>query len=323
MFLNLLFFSSILSISSNSWFGMWLGMEVNMLSMITLMNNVKNSFSSESSMKYFITQAISSSVMLMSIILLNYSMMKNYSTMMINSSMFMKMGAAPFHFWFPEIMEGLNWMNSLLILSWQKIAPMMVMNYNKSNLLFIILVILFSITIGAIMGLNQMSMRKIMTYSSINHLGWMIMSLMLIESIWMMYFLIYCFILVNIILIMNLNKSFLFNQLMNSLSKFKFMKLMFMVNFLSLGGLPPFLGFIPKWFTIQWMMVKNFTMMGMIMVCFTLITLFFYIRIIMISLSLNSNETLSNCSNNKNFYLMMFNAMNISSLLLFSLFMMT
>nr|ALO70998.1 NADH deshydrogenase subunit 2 [Pselaphinae sp. 4 EF-2015] len=289
--MNLITMSTIISISSNSWFGMWLGLEINLMSIIPLMSNIKNSYSTESSIKYFIIQALSSAIIMISMIfLVNISNspvtnLNNSINLIFNSALMTKMGSAPFHFWFPEIMEGLNWLNCFIMLTWQKITPMILMNYSI-NSMFIFTVIILSMLISGILGINQNSLRKILAYSSINHIGWMLASMMFFESIWLIYFLIYFMILFNLITIFNLYKIFFVTQLMFFMKENLKLNYFFIMNFLSLGGLPPFIGFLPKWLTIQMMIINNNFLLPFFMIILTLLTLFYYIRTMMSSMSL-------------------------------------
>nr|AXS65631.1 NADH dehydrogenase subunit 2 [Histeroidea sp. 4 KM-2017] len=291
LFLNALVMSSLIAISAQSWLGIWMGLEINLLSMIPLMNNQKNMLSTEASIKYFITQAIASTVLLFAIIIMsNKSNNCLITSMMINSSMLTKMGAAPFHFWFPEVMEGLQWMNCLLLLTWQKMAPMMILSYSMINLKFLIIIAITSMLISGMMGINQTSMRKIMAFSSINHIGWMISSIIVSEMIWMYYFIIYSVISLNLIVLFNVFKIYHFKQMILFANNNKPLKMLIMTNFLSIAGLPPFLGFMPKWFTIQILVEANMITLAMTMVILTLVPLYFYTRITLASLALNSTQ---------------------------------
>nr|ANJ70602.1 NADH dehydrogenase subunit 2 [Ocypus olens] len=299
-FYKILFFSSLMagsmiSISSPSWMGMWMGLEINLLSIIPLMNSNKNLFSSEASLKYFITQALASTILLFSIILLSnniflVSQIKSNMLLIFYSALLTKMGAAPFHFWFPEIMEGLSWLNCLILLTWQKIAPMIIMMYNTEFSEFMFFIIIFSMLISGIMGFNQTSIRKIFAYSSINHIGWMIGSMFLMETIWFYYLLIYSLISVNIIAIFNTLNIFYMKQLFISLNNNFIMKFFFVFNFLSLGGLPPFIGFFPKWLTVENLIMGNFYLLTFTMVILTLLTLFYYVRMMFSTLIMNMME---------------------------------
>nr|QNG56184.1 NADH dehydrogenase subunit 2 [Pediacus ater] len=320
MFINSLIFGTLLTISSYSWMSMWMGLEINLLSIIPLMNNSKNIYPSESAMKYFMTQMMASIILLFSIILMmNKFEMLNfdnlYLMMMFNSSLLTKMGAAPFHFWFPEIMEGLSWMNCFIMLTWQKLAPMIIIMYNN-NMIFLSYIIIISSMIGSLMGLNQSSLRKIMTYSSINHIGWLLASIISNKMIWMIYFIIYSFLTLNLILIFYTYNIFHLNQLNNFFNKNKMMKFFFNMNFLSLGGLPPFLGFLPKWLTINSLIINKSFFLTLILIILTLITLFFYLRITFTNLMFYSIEQMYIMNKNLNFPLFFINNISLITIIL-------
>nr|QWB85794.1 NADH dehydrogenase subunit 2 [Arhopalus rusticus] len=321
LFIGTLMFGTLMAISSYSCFSMWMGLEINLLSVIPLLKSHKNLFPSESALKYFITQAMASTILLFSIIMsLNmaefFDFNLNYHFMLImNSSLLMKMGAAPFHAWFPEVMEGLNWWNCLLMLTWQKIAPMILLMYNYQMTLYFICIIIFSSLISGILGLNQISLRKILAYSSINHISWMIASMLNSQLIWLIYFLIYSIITLNIVLMFNIFNIFYLKQLFNILNFNKNLKFLFILNFLSLGGLPPFLGFFPKWLTINNLIQNNFYSISILLIVFTLITLFFYLRITFTTLLINTNESLIYLSKKIPFYIYFFNFVSLVGLL--------
>nr|AEQ03937.1 NADH dehydrogenase subunit 2 [Stegana oligochaeta] len=296
LFVIIMMSGSLVTITSNSWLGAWMGLEINLLSFIPLMSDSNNLMSTEASLKYFLVQAMASMILLFAIIL---TLMKNfmnykinfsfYISMIILSSLLLKSGAAPFHFWFPNIMESLSWMNCLFLMTWQKIAPiMLICHINMKVLLFSS--IIMSVIIGSLGGLNQSSLRKLMAFSSINHLGWMLMALNYNETIWLIYFLIYSFLSFILSFMFNNFKIFHFNQMFSCFFNSKIMKFIMSMNFLSLGGLPPFLGFLPKWLVIQQLSFKNQYFMIMILVMSTLITLFFYLRICYSAFMLNYYE---------------------------------
>nr|YP_010240646.1 NADH dehydrogenase subunit 2 [Nicrophorus nepalensis]QTG39878.1 NADH dehydrogenase subunit 2 [Nicrophorus nepalensis] len=286
LFSSTLIISTLISISSNSWMGMWLGLEINLLSIIPLMNSSKNPLSAEASIKYFSSQALASIILLFSIIFMSQNM--NYLMILIfNSSLLTKLGSAPFHFWFPEVMEGLSWINCMIMLTWQKISPMVIISYNFNSNLFYFCIIVSNMLISGLMGINQVSLRKIMAYSSINHIGWMLSSLYFMDTIWSMYFLIYSTMTVMIVSIF-WKMSFFYVKQLITFSKNKVSNKLFLsMNFLSLGGLPPFIGFLPKWATIQSIIMNQLYLMAFIMVISTLVTLYFYIKLMLNFLSIN------------------------------------
>nr|QNV49137.1 NADH dehydrogenase subunit 2 [Drino sp. PH-2020] len=321
MFLSILMMGTLISISANSWLSTWMGLEINLLSFIPLMSDNKL-MSTESSLKYFLIQTLASSMFLFSIILFllnsNYIYMNYFMEMMILSSLLLKSGAAPFHFWFPNVMEGLSWMNSLILMTWQKIAPLMLISYIISKPIIIMSIIL-STLIGSLGGLNQTSLRKLMAYSSINHLGWMLISMYSNNTLWMTYFMFYSFLSFSMIFLFNMFKISYINQLFSLFFHSKIMKFFLFFNLLSLGGLPPFMGFLPKWMTIQMLIMNNQLFLLIFMTLMTLITLYFYIRLSYSAFMLNYYEIYwLNYSNFKSMDMMIF--MSFSFFSTFGLF---
>nr|YP_010613665.1 NADH dehydrogenase subunit 2 [Pseudergolis wedah]WAR69296.1 NADH dehydrogenase subunit 2 [Pseudergolis wedah] len=285
-FLFILFFSTLISISANSWLGCWMGLEINLLSFIPLMNSPNNLMNSEASLKYFLTQSIASINFIFSILLSLFLMknffFNNFFSILINSSMLMKMGSVPFHFWFPNIMEGLSWLNSFILMTWQKITPMILLSY-YFNYKFLILIMILNVIIGALGSFNQISIRKLMAFSSINNLGWMLSALIISENLWTMYFIFYSFFISIMCFLFYLINIYLINQLFNF--NFNFLiKISIMINFLSLGGLPPFMGFFPKWMIINYLLMNNLIIISFFFIMFSLVMLFIYVRIIYSSL---------------------------------------
>nr|APX40356.1 NADH dehydrogenase subunit 2 [Stylosomus ilicicola] len=294
-----------ITISSNSWMSMWIGLEVNLLSIIPLLSTNKLYNSAEATIKYFITQVMASSIFLMSIILMINSneqlfFQQSNLLMITQSALFIKMGAAPFHAWFPEVMEGLSWSNCMIMLTLQKIAPMIILlNIIKPSLL-IFLVIMTSLIVGGLFGINQVSIRKIMAYSSINHIGWMIAAMLSMKSLWSLYFIIYSTISANIIFILNVANLKTIGQISLIFKTNKINSLFFSMNFFSLGGLPPYFGFLPKWFTIQQLNLNNYLFLSIFMLVITLVTLYFYLRMSFSSLMMASEAPFTKTENKIN-----------------------
>nr|YP_009235832.1 NADH dehydrogenase subunit 2 [Bactrocera melastomatos]YP_009740433.1 NADH dehydrogenase subunit 2 [Bactrocera rubigina]AMD83687.1 NADH dehydrogenase subunit 2 [Bactrocera melastomatos]QID03086.1 NADH dehydrogenase subunit 2 [Bactrocera rubigina]WCB99087.1 NADH dehydrogenase subunit 2 [Bactrocera rubigina] len=312
MFFFILMTGTLITVSSNSWLGAWMGLEINLLSFIPLMNS-NNLTSTEASLKYFLVQAMASAVLLFAIMMTylnNYPIIQDkssYSNLMIISSLLLKSGAAPFHFWFPNVMEGLSWMNTLTLMTWQKIAPLMLISYTTQNTFVFVAIIASTIT-GSLGGLNQTSLRKLMAFSSINHLGWMLAAMQANESMWCIYFSFYTFLSFSLTFMFNNFKMYHINQLFNSFFSSKILKFILFLNLLSLGGLPPFIGFLPKWLVIQLLVLKNQYMLMTIMTIMTLITLFFYLRLCFAAFMLNyyeNNWTINTTINNFSFKTML------------------
>nr|AAU13934.1 NADH dehydrogenase subunit 2 [Bothropolys sp. SP-2004] len=292
IFLTMLFSGTIISISSSTWISVWIGLELNLMAFIPLLMSKHNQQGNEATLKYFLIQAFASIFLLTSILLM---VMKNYFIFplpfinhMLTTMILLKMGAAPFHFWFPAIIQGLNWQNCFILMTWQKLAPLFIILTMNMNI--IIFSAIASAWIGAIGGYNQMMLRKILAYSSINHLGWLLTSTMMSEIFMLIYFTFYS--ILNLIIITMTNKWNI-NHLTQipSQTPSKNLSMTFITNLLSLGGLPPFLGFLPKWIIISQMINKlPFQMFSLIMS--SLITLYFYLRV-SYTLILKSHSTMN------------------------------
>nr|ARH54143.1 NADH dehydrogenase subunit 2 [Bromius obscurus] len=312
MFFFSMMSGTLITLSSYSWMSMWIGLEINLLSIIPLMKNNNNKFSTEAAFKYFITQSMASTLFLFSMIMnINLTeQINSFSSQILSivfyTSIFIKVGAAPYHAWFPEVLEGLSWMNCLLMLTWQKIAPLVILLQNFKPSLYMTSIICISAFVGSIVGLNQTSMRKIMGYSSINHIAWMLSSMFTQKMIWVIYFTIYTAISIIIVLTFKIMKTMFLHQ-MTMIKSNKTMNIIFMLNFLSLGGLPPFLGFLPKWLTINFLINNENMFLSLILIMTAMISLFIYSRIMFSSILMSSEESLLKFNSKMKFKYLFFN----------------
>nr|YP_010564493.1 NADH dehydrogenase subunit 2 [Pilumnopeus makianus]UZA47108.1 NADH dehydrogenase subunit 2 [Pilumnopeus makianus] len=324
--INFLFFffplilGIILSISSSSWFGAWVGLELNMMSFIPIISMKMNSYLSESALKYFLIQALASTLIIMSSSL--FLTFPTLSSMIILLSLLLKLGASPFHFWFPQVMEGLTWPQALVLMSIQKLAPMFLISYltfSPLNLQLILTSAIMSAVMGALGGLNLMKLRKILAFSSINHMSWLLIAITINDYMWMMYFIFYVMISSSIVVLFYIMQAFTITQLLNSNFNSPIWKLTIPLNFLSLGGLPPFTGFLPKWIMIQTMVMNHMFILLFLLLFTSLITLYFYLRLtIPFFLLLNTNLTfnMKYSPHSSSFSMPLFSFLNFSGLLL-------
>nr|YP_010363525.1 NADH dehydrogenase subunit 2 [Atkinsoniella uniguttata]UNZ12626.1 NADH dehydrogenase subunit 2 [Atkinsoniella uniguttata] len=267
-------------ICSNNWMMMWSGLEISLISFLPLMIS-SNQLSSESMMKYFIIQSMSSSILMLG--LLSLMMMMKMSTFILMVSLLLKIGMAPFHNWVLSVVEGLHYKSIFIMLTLLKISPLMILSYINS---IIWIPIILSLILGSILGINQNSMRKILAYSSIYNLGF-ICSCINEISLWLIYMMIYMFMLMCIILmIFKLNISYL-NQIMINEFDLK-TKISFWMLMMSFGGVPPMLGFMSKLMLFEYIIKNNQMMILMIMLISSLIVMFYYIRCTYMSVMISS-----------------------------------
>nr|YP_010324963.1 NADH dehydrogenase subunit 2 [Dermacentor niveus]UNO54196.1 NADH dehydrogenase subunit 2 [Dermacentor niveus] len=264
----------LISISSNSWFIYWLSMEMNLMSFIPIMNNYKIK-NCNSMVIYFIIQSFSSSLFFISSFQFNLSN-SLISLTILNMAILIKLAIIPFHFWIITISESLNFDALFLILSIQKVIPLFILsNFFLDN---IIILIMISTLMSSILALNLKLIKKLLILSSISHQGWMISLIFKKINFWVSYIIIYSIIIFSILKMCKKYKiSSMFNVSNNKINFNEKMNLI--ANFMSLGGMPPFLGFFMKMMTI-FILMKFSTFIIMILIISSLINLFFYFKIL-------------------------------------------
>nr|YP_010148370.1 NADH dehydrogenase subunit 2 [Semnopithecus schistaceus]QQV68794.1 ND2 [Semnopithecus schistaceus] len=278
---------------SSHWFLAWAGLEMNMLAFTSILIKKANSRSTEAATKYFLVQSTASMILMMAIMCNNlfpgqWAMMNNpnqLSTMVMMMALAMKLGMAPFHFWIPEVTQGTPLIPGLLLLTWQKLAPISIMYQMHSSINTNALMALSALSImtGSWGGLNQTQLRKILAYSSITHMGWMMMTLTYNPDITTFYLFTYIILTTTAFLALNLNSNTTTLMLSRTWNKLTWLMPLMSSTLLSMGGLPPLTGFLPKWITIQELTKNNNFIMPTIMITMTLLNLYFYLRLIYIT----------------------------------------
>nr|BEK71683.1 NADH dehydrogenase subunit 2 [Mus musculus] len=285
-----IFLGPMITMSSTNLMLMWVGLEFSLLAIIPMLINKKNPRSTEAATKYFATQATASMIILLAIVL-NYKQLGTWmfqqqtNSLILNMTLMalsMKLGLAPFHFWLPEVTQGIPLHMGLILLTWQKIAPLsiLIQIYPLLNSTIILMLAITSIFMGAWGGLNQTQMRKIMAYSSIAHMGWMLAILPYNPSLTLLNLMIYIILTVPMFMALMLNSSMTINSISLLWNKTPAMLTMISLMLLSLGGLPPLTGFLPKWIIITELMKNNCLIMATLMAMMALLNLFFYTRLI-------------------------------------------
>lgn len=285
LFFLCLLLGVLLRVSSDSWFGAWFGLELNLMSFIPLICSKSNKYSSEASLKYFLVQALGSSFVILGTIELIIFLR---SICIICIALILKLGASPIHFWFPQVIEGLGWLECFILITVQKIGPIYLLSYlleSKERAYIVYWVAIISAVVGALGGINQLLLRKLLAYSSINHISWLLFAIMLGENCWGLYFIIYSIIVITVVIIFSSRQCFHFSQLISF--RGSSWGLIRGVSLLSLGGLPPFTGFIPKWVVIQEMVSQSLFFPLLFLLRISLVTLYYYLRVIVIFIVLN------------------------------------
>nr|ANE16939.1 NADH dehydrogenase subunit 2 [Canis lupus familiaris] len=274
---------------SSHWLLIWIGFEMNMLAIIPILMKKYNPRAMEASTKYFLTQATASMLLMMGVTInLLYSgqwviskISNPIASIMMTTALTMKLGLSPFHFWVPEVMQGITLMSGMILLTWQKTAPMSIL-YQISpsiNTNLLMLMALTSVLVGGWGGLNQTQLRKIMAYSSIAHMGWMAAIITYNPTMMVLNLTLYILMTLSTFMLFMLNSSTTTLSLSHMWNKFPLITSMILILMLSLGGLPPLSGFIPKWMIIQELTKNNMIIIPTLMAITALLNLYFYLRL--------------------------------------------
>nr|AAZ06507.1 NADH dehydrogenase subunit 2 [Anolis loveridgei] len=293
---------TIITMTSHHWLLAWVGLEMNTLAIIPTISALHNPRATEAATKYFLTQAAASAMILFSSIInawqtgtwdiINLSSSPSHT--MLTLALAMKLGLAPAHFWLPEVLQGSTLTTALVITTWQKLAPMTLIYLTINNLSPMILITLglTSSIIGGWGGLNQTQTRKIMAYSSIAHLGWMISISSIMTNIMIFNLMMYLIMTTALFCSLILSKSKTIQDTTTTWTLSPTTTIMMMMLLLSLGGLPPLTGFVPKWLILEELVTQNLIPTATIMAASALLSLFFYLRLTYTTaLTLSPNTT--------------------------------
>nr|AAZ16155.1 NADH dehydrogenase subunit 2 [Eurycea junaluska]AAZ16156.1 NADH dehydrogenase subunit 2 [Eurycea junaluska] len=289
MLISSLSMGTVITFISYHWFLAWVGLELNTLAIIPLMSKTHHPRATEAATKYFLMQAAASALLLFATTLNAWntgewtiSYMQNTApTLMLMVALMIKLAIAPFHMWLPDVIQGLDLMTCLILLTWQKLAPMTLLIQIGPELNSTLLTTfgILSIILGGWGGLNQPQIRKIMAYSSIAHLGWMTAVLTYSPQLTIFNLLLYLLMTTAMFfMLLNLTSTNI-NKMAISWMKYSSLTPTMMIILMSLGGLPPMSGFLPKWLILEEIVKQDMTLIATIMAVSALLSLFFYLRL--------------------------------------------
>nr|QOD97588.1 NADH dehydrogenase subunit 2 [Hemiprocne comata] len=289
IFTTSLILGTTITISSNHWMMAWTGLEINTLAIIPLISKHHHPRAIEAAIKYFLVQAAASTLLLFSSMTNAWStgqwdisqLSHPISCALLTTAIAMKLGLVPFHFWFPEVLQGSSLITAMLLSTVMKFPPITILLLTSQSLNPTLLTIMAiaSAALGGWMGLNQTQIRKILAFSSISHLGWMTITLMYAPKLTLLTFYLYCMMTVPVFLSMYTTNTLKLSSMMISWAKAPTLNAALMMTLLSLAGLPPMTGFLPKWLIIQELTKQEMTTTATIIAILSLLGLFFYLRL--------------------------------------------
>nr|AWX35984.1 NADH dehydrogenase subunit 2 [Dacelo novaeguineae]AYN73461.1 NADH dehydrogenase subunit 2 [Dacelo novaeguineae] len=278
-----------ITISSNHWMMAWTGLEINTLAIIPLISKSHHPRAIEAAIKYFLVQATASAMILFSSTINAWhtgqwditQLTNPTSSILLTTAIAMKLGLVPFHFWFPEVLQGSPMTTALLLSTMMKFPPITIMFLTSHSLNpnLLTLMAISSAALGGWMGLNQTQVRKILAFSSISHLGWMTIIILYNPKLTLLTFYLYSLMTAAVFLSLNTTKTLKLSTMMTSWAKTPSLNAALMLALLSLAGLPPLTGFLPKWLIIQELTKQEMTPAATIIALLSLLGLFFYLRL--------------------------------------------
>nr|QHB76131.1 NADH dehydrogenase subunit 2 [Pagrus caeruleostictus] len=277
-----------IAFASSHWLLAWMGLEINTLAILPLMAQHHHPRAVEATTKYFIAQATAAAMLLFASATNAWlvgqwdiqQMAHPLPITLITLALALKIGLAPLHSWLPEVIQGVDFTTGLILSTWQKLAPFaLLLQLQPTNSSLLLALGITSTLIGGWGGLNQTQLRKVLAYSSIAHLGWMILVMQFSPSLAILALTIYFIMTFSAFLTFKLNNSTNINSLAMSWSKAPMITALAPLILLSLGGLPPLTGFMSKWLILQELTKQGLLTLATLAALSALLSLYFYLRL--------------------------------------------
>jgi NADH-quinone oxidoreductase subunit N len=323
-------FGMFVMVSAANMLTAFLGLEVMSLPMYAMIALWRNEYNCvEAALKYFITGAIATCLLLYGFSLLygvtaslsfvgikEYFVIKEhlmgfmlqFSLVFIVAGFSFKLGAVPFHMWMPDIYEGAPTPVTMFVASVPKIATVILMlrlfDYALPALApvwsgLITIVAILSIIVGNIIAVAQKNLKRLLAYSSIAHMGYLLLGLVALNSNGMaaalFYVLMYALATIaifGVVLSVKAKNSYINDiaDLANLHISYPFLACIALITLFSMAGVPPIAGFIAKMWVFSSLIMAQKTVLAIIAVLFTLIGAFYYIKVIKV-MYFNDKET--------------------------------
>ncbi len=308
-----------LMVSSNDLLSLFVSLELQSLALYILVSFSKDDFnSSEAGVKYFVIGSLSTCIFLFGSSLIygiigstNFSEIGQYisdqynlPTLLIIGLIFilvslsLKISAAPFHMWTPDVYQGAPSIVTAFLSTAPKIAVFAVLIrllvYPFGEIIIdwgkiIIILSISSMIIGSLGALKQDDLKRLMAYSTINHIGFILMALVPGSEDGITAICIYLI----FYLTMNLGVFlFILNMRRDQINVTKIKDLSGLyktepviagclaIIFFSMAGIPPLAGFIGKLLVLNIVIDNNLFFLAIIAVVTSVIAAFYYIRLI-------------------------------------------
>ena len=311
LFILFAILGSFVLISSNNFLTAFIGLELQSLSLYLMAAfNTKNLSSNEAGIKYFSLGALSSGFLLFGISMIyydpgsfninldNFTAISEIGLSLVLISLFFKVSAAPFHIWTPDVYEGSPTISTLFFATLPKFASLIflfrvyqelnISDIKSLNYIFQ-MVCAISLLVGVYGAITQKVIKRLLAFSSINHIGFMLLGIMsyqfMSEGTLFFYLIIYLITTFGIFAVLlnlrTVDGEFTKISQLNGLRFTSNSKsISMLVFFFSLAGIPPFAGFFAKFFILSASINDGFILLSIIAVLSSVIAAFYYLTII-------------------------------------------
>ena len=215
--------------------------------------------------------------------------------------LFFKITIVPFHMWAPDVYEGAPISIVIFIATVPKIAVTFILcklaGFFFSHIYFLwkplfIIAGLFSVIIGTLMAVRQFKIKRFIAYSSITHMGYILLFISAFTFTSLQYCI--CYLFVYIFTILNLWGILLilennFGKTLDSLYDWggifyteRYLSIILLITLLSLGGLPPFSGFFGKYLFFKSLLFSDMYIIALFLIVFSLLSIYYYVKIVKI-----------------------------------------
>lgn len=226
---------------------------------------------------YYLIQAFSSSLFLVSLSLIYDNLMINFIGLLLyNFTLSIKIGLFPFHSWVLNLVSSINWLSIGLLSTLQKFIPIMILSIIIWYYYYLV-VGLFTIVIRIYYSLGLTRIKVIFSYSILSHRSWITLVILNLNW-WLIYYFIYRIIFMIICIFnyyISLNELTDFSCIFSS----RFILLIYLLNLISLRGIPPFTGFLLKWLLLDLFSETLSYLFLFILVLTSIVHLYIYICI--------------------------------------------
>jgi len=199
----------------------------------------------------------------------------------------LKLGLVPIHTWFVTVGSKIKWKILTIMITWQKIIPIYLLMFASKY--FILIRAILSIIIGTVLQYKNIDRKKLIIYSRISNSCWILLAALLNLQMTIIFCLIYFSIVIISIIILE-NKI----QTKNEQLKDREEIVLTFITILILAGIPPSVGFFPKWILFKEFLQNNISFVALMIFFFTTVNFYIYLRLFIKVITKKENRNYSN-----------------------------